>query len=107
MIVSSALIVAVAAAVIVPCRDINYHPVTLDYSCTMPQYRFDDSSLLSIIIVREEYKEQRKEAKRRRKVRLMPYFSIITTAVTPLTILPVFDGITVYHAIVSSHYVIV
>ena len=37
-------------------------------------------------------------------MRLKPYFSIITAAVASLTILPVFDGITVYHAIVSSHY---
>ena len=37
-------------------------------------------------------------------MRLKPYFSIITTAVASLTILPVFDGITVYNAIVSSHY---
>ena len=44
------------------------------------------------------------EAKRRRKVRLIRYFSIITAAATSLTNPPVFDGITVYHAIVSSHY---
>ena len=37
-------------------------------------------------------------------MRFMRYFSIITAAATSLTILPVFDGITVYHAIVSSHY---
>ena len=49
-------------------------------------------------------KAKQSEAKRRRKVRLMPYFSIITTAVASLTMLPVFDGIKVYHAIVSSHY---
>ena len=49
-------------------------------------------------------KEQRSKAKRGRKVRLMRYFSIITAAVVSLTTLPVFDGITVYHAIVSSHY---
>ena len=45
-----------------------------------------------------------KRSTRRKKVRLMPYFSIITTAVASLTILLVFDGMTVYHAIISSHY---
>ena len=34
----------------------------------------------------------------------MRYFSIITAAATPLTTLPVFDGIKVYHATVISHY---
>ena len=34
----------------------------------------------------------------------MPYFSIITTAVTPLTIQSVLMECTVYLAIVSSHY---
>ena len=45
-----------------------------------------------------------KRSTRRKKVRFMRYFSIITAAATSLTILPVFDGITVYHAIVYSHY---
>ena len=36
-----------------------------------------------------------KRTTRRKKVRFMRYFSIITAAATSLTILPVFDGITV------------
>ena len=55
-------------------------------------------------IKEEEEKEKRNKAKKRRNVRLKPYFSIITTAVASLTILLVFDGMTVYHAIISSHY---
>ena len=46
-----------------------------------------------------------KRTTRRKKVSLLLYFSIITTAaVASLTILPVLMECTVYHAIVSSHY---
>ena len=47
----------------------------------------------------EEGKEQRNEAKRRRKVRLMPYFSTITATAAPLTIRSVLMECIVYRMV--------
>ena len=47
----------------------------------------------------EEGKEKRKEAKKRRKVRLVPYFLTITATATPLTIRSVLMECIVYRMV--------